>query len=309
MIRGACAALALAAGPLAAQDLPGQSLCQTVWDRLVALTAPVLVLTGDVTPSAMEGCLFTRVRADAPGPYVPDWHLEALHLTGDLPVLGEGAMPERLVVRVSDLRPVFETGNPRVDYILAVQARVQSIQGDLDLAWDRAARELRLARLDIDFPGENRVTVTARATGVDLSGAGAAQMSLASAALVEADLMVRTHGLFEAYLLNLVADRLLPEDGDMEAAMAAVVAEASAAVLTLPEATFPGDSRAALVALLGELPNPAGTLAVTFRAEPGFGAARFAGFAVTGLPDTVAAAAPVLDGVTVRIEWTHEESP
>jgi hypothetical protein len=269
----------------------------------------VLELTGDVTPSAVEGCLFTRIRAEAPGPYVPDWHLDALHLTGDLSALGEGAMPERLAARVSDLRPVFETGNPQVDYILAVQARVQSIQGDLDLAWDRAAREVRLERLDIDFPGENRVSLTARAGGVDLSSPGSAQMSITSAALVEADLVIRTHGLFEAYLLNLVADRLLPEDGDMEAAMAAFVAEASAAVLALPEATFPGDSRAALVALLGELPNPAGTLAVTFRAEPGFGAARFAGFAVTGMPDTVEAAAPLLDGVTVRIAWTHEESP
>ncbi len=307
MIRAALVVLALAT-PLAAEDLPGKALCRKAWERLTALAEPVLTLSGDVTPSTMEGCLFTEVKADLPGPYVPDWHIGALHLREGAQALVDGTVPDRLALRVIDLRLVVQMGDARMDYVFAAQARANPIQADLALVWDREAREVRVEVLDIDFPGENRVTLTARATGVDLSSPGAAQMSLTSAALTEAALTVQSHGLFEAYLLNGMVTWLLSDDGDPAASMAALQAEATAAALALPEATFPGDSRASLVALIAEVPNPRGRLDLSFRAEPGFGATRFAGYAATGMPASIAAAGPLLHGVTIDIGWTHEEN-
>lgn len=307
MIRAALVALALAT-PLAAEDLPGEALCRSAWDRLTTLAEPMLTLSGEVTPSTMEGCLFTDVRADLPGQYVPDWHIGALHLREGAQGLVDGAVPERLALRVIDLRLVVQMGDAQMDYVFAAQARANPIQAELALVWDRAAREVRVEVLDIDFPGDNRVTLTARTTGVDLTSPGAAQMSLTSAALTEADLTVQSHGLFEAYLLSGMVAWLLSDDGDPAARMAALQTEATATALALPEAVFPGDSRASLVALIAELPNPRGRLDLSFRAEPGFGATRFTGYAATGMPASIADAAPLLDGLTIGIGWTHEES-
>lgn len=306
MIRAALVAFGLGT-PLAAEGLPEQALCRAAWERLTTLAGPILTLDGEVTPSAMEGCLFSNVTADLPGPYVPDWHLGALHLREGAQALVDGTVPERLALRVSDLRLVVQTGDAQLDYILAAQARANPIQADLALAWNREARDFRVEALDIDFPGDNRVMLAARVTGVDLSGPEAARMSLTGAALAEADLTVQTHGLFEAYLLNGLANWFLSGDEDPAIRMEALKAEATVAARSLPEAAFPDPGRDALAALIAELPNPSGTLTLSVRADSGLGVFGFAGYAGGGLPDTFGPA-PVLDGVVVGIGWSHEDS-
>lgn len=309
MIRAALALLALA-GPATAQDLPSQALCQNVWTRLTDLAATAFPLTGEVTPNNMEGCLFTDLRLDLPGEYVPDWYIDSLQVTGALPWIADGsAPPDRLGFRFSGLRMVVQTGNPQMDYLFAAQSRANLIDMDVDLAWDATARVLAVERLDIDFPGENRVSLTAKVAGVDLSSTGAMQMSATSFAITEADLTVQTHGLFEWYALMGLGSLLLPLEGDMEAAVRVLRADAVAAVNQLPETSFPPASKAALTALIAELPNPAGVLTIAFRSKAGFGPARVMGFAITGVPTTMADAAPLLDGLTLNIGWTHEDRP
>jgi hypothetical protein len=77
----------------------------------------------------------------------------------------------------------------------------------------------------------------------------------------------------------------------------------------LPAASFPPASKAALQAVLSELPNPSGTLTVAMRSDAGIGPARLMGYAMTGVPDTIAGLAPVLDGVTFDIGWSHASTP
>lgn len=305
MIRAGLLALALAT-PVEAQDL---ALCEAVWARAMTLAGEVTV-TGAVR---LEGdwCLAQGLRVDVPGEYAPDWRADRLRFRGGALgwMLDGSGIPDRLEVSVEGMSFAVQTGQPQTDYLFAAQSRAYPIQGDLALAWDPAGRTLAVERLEIDFPGANRVVLTATAKGVDLSSMGAAQMSATGFAVTEADLTVQTHGLFESYLLMALGSMFLPLDGDMMAAADGLRTQMISAAIQLPEASFPAESKDALLELIMLLPNPSGTLSVSMRAESGVGPARLMGFAMTGVPDTLDGIAPVLDGVRFDIGWTREATP
>ena len=306
MIR-AGALLVLLAGPVAAET----GLCETAWARVAEGLGGFGTVTATGVAQEGDWCVVDVPVLDVDGQYVPDWRMDRLRFRGAaLGWIADGSsMPEGLEIAVEGLRLAVQTGNAQVDWLLAAQARPNGIDAEAALAWDPVAKVLRLERLSLDFPGENRVDASAVVTGVDLSSTGAMQMSLASFALTEAELRVQTHGLFEGYALMALGSALLPPEGDMDAAAEGLRAEALAAIGDLPGTSFSDASKAALRALVGELPNPAGDLAVTVKAEPGIGPVRFGGYAVTGVPATVAAAAPVFEGVKVDVGWTHADAP
>ena len=306
MIR-AGALLVLLAGPVAAET----GLCETAWARVAEGLGGFGTVTATGVAQEGDWCVVDVPVLDVDGQYVPDWRMDRLRFRGAaLGWIADGSsLPEGLEIAVEGLRLAVQTGNAQVDWLLAAQARPNGIDAEAALAWDPVAKVLRLERLSLDFPGENRVDASAVVTGVDLSSTGAMQMSLASFALTEAELRVQTHGLFEGYALMALGSALLPPEGDMDAAAEGLRAEALAAIGDLPGTSFSDASKAALRALVGELPNPAGDLAVTVKAEPGIGPVRFGGYAVTGVPATVAAAAPVFEGVKVDVGWTHADAP
>lgn len=306
MIR-AGALLVLLAGPVAAET----GLCETAWARVAEGLGGFGTVTATGVAQEGDWCVVLAPVLDVDGQYVPDWRMDRLRFRGAaLGWIADGSsLPEGLEIAVEGLRLAVQTGNAQVDWLLAAQARPNGIDAEAALAWDPVAKVLRLERLSLDFPGENRVDASAVVTGVDLSSTGAMQMSLASFALTEAELRVQTHGLFEGYALMALGSALLPPEGDMDAAAEGLRAEALAAIGDLPGTSFSDASKAALRALVGELPNPAGDLAVTVKAEPGIGPVRFGGYAVTGVPATVAAAAPVFEGVKVDVGWTHADAP
>ncbi|WP_374395224.1 hypothetical protein [Tabrizicola sp.] len=299
--------LVLLAGPVAAET----GLCETAWARVAEGLGGFGTVTATGVAQEGDWCVVLAPVLDVDGQYVPDWRMDRLRFRGAaLGWIADGSsLPEGLEIAVEGLRLAVQTGNAQVDWLLAAQARPNGIDAEAALAWDPVAKVLRLERLSLDFPGENRVDASAVVTGVDLSSTGAMQMSLASFALTEAELRVQTHGLFEGYALMALGSALLPPEGDMDAAAEGLRAEALAAIGDLPGTSFSDASKAALRALVGELPNPAGDLAVTVKAEPGIGPVRFGGYAVTGVPATVAAAAPVFEGVKVDVGWTHADAP
>lgn len=310
MIRAGLLALLLA-GPAGAEGLAGQALCAAVWAR----ASEGLGALGAVTAArvAQEGdwCVVTGPVVDLRGQYVPDWHMDRLRFRGAaLGWIAEGTgLPEGLEIAVEGLRLVVETGDARMDWLFAAQARANAIGGQLSLAWNAEARVLRLEGLSIDFPGENLVDLSAVVTGVDLSSQGAIQMSATSFALTEVDLRISTHGLFEWYALMALGPMVLPPEGDMAAAAAGIRSDLLAMVGDLPETSVSADSKVALAALVAELPNPSGELTVRVTAKPGIGPVRFGGYAVTGMPATLAEAAPLFQGVTVDVGWTHGDAP
>lgn len=310
MIRAGLLVLALAA-PAEAQGLAGQALCAAAWARVSEGLGTLGAVTAAGVAQEGDWCVVTGLVVDLHGQYVPDWHMDRLRFRGAaLGWIAEGAgLPEGLEVAVEGLRLVVETGDARMDWLFAAQARPNGIGAELALAWDPAAKTVRLGGLSIDFPGENLVDLSAVVTGVDLSSQGAMQMSATSFALSEADLRITTHGLFEWYALMPMGPMVLPPEGDMAAAAAGIRSDLLAMVGDLPETSVSADSKAALAALVAELPNPSGELVMRVTAKPGIGPVRFGGYAVTGMPATLAEAAPLFQGVTVDVEWTHGDAP
>lgn len=305
MIRTALVLVLALAGPAAAR-----TDCAALWSRLSTRLADSFPLRGSVAAPEEDWCVFTDVVLDWPGDYTPDGHADRLRLRGTALdwMLEAAPAPDRLEAEVEGLRLVIQTGNPQMDYLFAAQARANPIKAEIALSWDATAKEMLLERLHIDFPGRNLVQLTARIAGVDLSSRAGMQMAATGFALTEADLAVQSHGLFEWYLLNALGPMLLPYEGDMAVAVAGLKADAATAVLALPSETFADASKAALSALIGELPNPAGVLSLSLRSEVGIGPARLMGYAMTGVPTTLAEAAPVFEGVRIDIGWSHEDA-
>jgi hypothetical protein len=310
VIRAGLLAL-LMATPAGAEGLVGQALCTAAWQELSGdLGAFGGVSTGAVVQEG-DWCVAAGPVLDNPGQYLPDLHIDRLKFRGSaLGWIADGAsQPEGLEVVVDGLRLVVQTGNAQMDWLFAAQSRPNAIDAELSLAWDPSAKTVRLEGLSIDFPGENLVEASATVTGVDLSSDGAMQMSLTSFELTKFDARITTHGLFEWYVLMPLAASVLPNDGNIDAAAEAVQADLLALIGGLPATSVSDDSKAALGALVEELPNPSGDLVLSLRAEPGIGPRRFGGFVVAGVPKTLAEAALLFEGLTLDIGWTHADAP
>lgn len=310
MIRASGLVLLLVS-PVAAEGLVGKDLCTAAWAKFGEGAAMLGALSATAVGQEGDWCVVEAPVLDMAGQYVPDWHMDRLRFRGSaLGWIADGStLPEGLEVAVEGLRLVVQTGDAQMDWLFAAQSRPNAINGELSLAWDPATRVLRLEGVSVDFPGENLVQASGVVTGVDLSSTGAIQMSATSFALTEFDARITTHGLFEWYALMALGPLLLPPDGDIEAGAEALRAEMRAAVGGLPDTFITADSKAALGALIGELPNPSGDLELSLRAEPGIGPARFGGYAVTGVPTTMAEAAPLFQGVVLDVDWTQTDAP
>lgn len=300
------------AGPAAAEEgLVTPALCVAVWDRLSDTLRGAMPSSRQVTQMDGDWCVIEAPVFALDGAYPLVWQADRLRLRGSALgwVMDGTTSPTTLELAVENLRAVAQIGSPQMDWLYAAQARANTIDAALALSWDSAGRVLRLDRLEIDLPGDNLIEASAKVGQVDLSSLGAAQMSLASFAVTEVDLQVRTHGLFEWYVLMTLGPVFLPEDGDMEAAAEALRARMRSGVAGLPGEVFPKASKAALLALIGELPNPSGDLSVSVRSDAGIGPARLSGYALSGMSETVWETGDLLVGATVDVEWTHGDAP
>lgn len=293
------------AGPVAAE-----TDCPALWGALAAELPAGLSLVGRPANPQDGFCVLTGIELSL-GPQADHvLVVDRLLLKGAAleAFLGAEAAPTGLEARVEGLRLLTRSGIASFDYASAAQARLARTNASFLLSWNEKTRVLRLERLNVDLPGNNAVALTAEVQAVDLSSRAAIQTSLASFALTQADLDMTLHGFFEWYLLPALAAAVLPAEGDAEAAAKDVKAAAKAFLAQLPEPTFPQATREAAARIVDELPNPSGRLTLTFTAPEGFGPVRFAGFALTGVPRSLAAAAPLFQGVTLDLAWTHEDA-
>ncbi|SEB99666.1 hypothetical protein [Rhodobacter sp. 24-YEA-8] len=264
------------------------------------------------TPRSLKdgGCAFDDVVITGGERYAPGFYADTVTVYGSILAWDrKGQMPSSdIVVGATGMRFATKMGDARMDYLLGAQARVGEMVLDLRAAWDGSAKEVEISRFDLTFAGDSRILFTARAKNIDLSTPGAAQMAIMGAALTDLDLEIRSFGLFEQLLLPVLV-MMIPdtENTESDAGFAALVSEKKlelrTAINQLPDAAFPAPSRAALAALLSDLPGPRGKLVVNFRSASGFGAARFARFALTGLPQTMKELAPLFDGTRFDIDW------
>lgn len=310
MIRAGLLA-ALLAGPAGAEGLAGQALCAAAWGKMSEMASNL----GDLSAAGVtlngDWCVVEDSGLDLPGDYSPNLKADTLRFRGSavMSALDKEPLPLSLEVEARGVRLVTETGDAQLDWLFAAQARPNPMSADLALNWDPGAHVLTLDWLSVDFPLDNRVKLTGEVSGVDFSSVGAMQMSATSFAIQKVDLRIHTHGLFEWFVLMPLGPIVLPREGDMDMAAERIRADLLAMADALPGSSFPEASKAALVTLIGELPNPSGELTLAMWAEPGIGPVRFGGFAITGMPRTFAEASPLFQGVTVDIGWTHVDAP
>ncbi len=307
-MRGAiAAALVLAvATPGAAQT---SAECAAFWDLASDLVGQTRS-AGPVDRPAIRvgpgGCVASDIRLDG-GPRT-EFRIARIAWsgTGFDRMLADGLPPTSLKVSAKGIRVIPRTGQPVFDYAFGKQ----SIRGAVDLeiaaSWDATAKALTLETLELDFPAENRIGVSATLEGIDLTDRDSIEASAATAAITEAFTRIETRGLFESYVLMALAPALLTEDEDPEAQVQALKVRANTLVGIAPSALLPQASKDALRRLISVMPNPNGTLAVRMTASPGLGTARGLDLSRNFVPDNFGDLWRLLDGVRLDVSYDHE---
>lgn len=293
----AALALALLAAPAAAQEMTAAE-CAFV----AAGVAPVAQEFGvTLPPAAVEDgwCVWRDLLWETGAEYGQRVRVERLALRGEAleRVLAFG-LPGSLSVVVDGLSVGVKMPMAQLDWVYGVQARRNRIDLDVEALLEPGGRAVRIVRAEADFPGENRVALTARATGPDFTALAG---GLGGLEVPEAVLTVQTNGLFEQYALIPLATWWLPAEGDMAAAFAGVQAGMLAAAETLPVGWEAG-ARAELAEAVAALPAPSGTLTLRVTGAGPLPAEWLPGPAGAPQPDWAAA----LAGVTLGVTWTPE---
>jgi len=218
--------------------------------------------------------------------------------------LDEGLPPTALNVEFDGLRPVIETGDVVLDYIMAVQRNRGGIDGTLDLVWDQAADALMLNQFDLNFGSLGHVKVSGQIDHVNLQDIGALQTSFGSAGVTRLAAEVRTTGLFEEYLLVSLGHIVLRDEADPARATAIIKNHTIAAIKDIQSEALAADSKEALVAVVETLPNPNGTLRLSATSEAGLGMAQVTPTFVFGVPANADNALEYLPDLKLSVDWT-----
>jgi hypothetical protein len=141
----------------------------------------------------------------------------------------------------------------------------------------------------------------------DMKGAGLAPASLAAGAVTRLDLRWRSDGRLAAPVMELAGESLVGVGGT--AAVDAARAALAAAVAALLAKALSDDSRAALAALVADLPQGRGKLQLTLSSEGGISAARIALAAFSGDPFGPKALAALFSDARIDAVWVPGLAP
>lgn len=304
----ACAAV-IAAPPLRAEvTLQG---CQVVWAQIEAAVQGLGGAALSGVTEAPEGgtCRFDDLLLDVAGQYSPDFRADRLTVGGGILewLAGAAVSPDGLELRLSGLRQIPRSGYPATDWFLEAQSVPYPAFAALTLRWDAEARLMQVAPFALDLAGNNAVVLTMSVAGADDPASLLALADPMALSVTAARLEITTHGMFEAYALPIIATTLLPQEGEVETTLNALRAEVLSTIAALPDPLVSAPSRDALSRLVQEFPNPAGTLVLDLRADPGLGPARLAGPEGLRAPETLGDVGQLVTGVRLDVDWTHED--
>ncbi|PYE85834.1 hypothetical protein [Pseudoroseicyclus aestuarii] len=267
------AALCMLALPAAAQEAED---CTRLWS-VAQQRAEIggFALEGRVTQDA-SGCAAEDVSLLPEGGYASRILADRVTLAApDLgPALAGGPLPDRAELGVEGLRIAPLTGDPITDWLLAEQAYPGRIGAELALRADPKSGHLLVEALRIDFGALGTLALSARIEGLRLASASAFGGSLGQAGLTTLDAEVTSDGLFETYALIPLGSLLLQPGADPEVQVEALKQAGERAIAAAPEAMLDVESRAALTALLGDMPHPSGRIAASLAIEPPLGPGR-----------------------------------
>jgi hypothetical protein len=194
-------------------------------------------------------------------------------------------------------------GNPAMSWLLQQQMGPLGVDADLSLSRDPAARTLSVDVLHIDFPGQNDIRLTGMIGDLDLDAVAANPETVLTANLRNLDLTVVTEGLFETVVLMPLGTIVLDGSTDPEGDVDRLKRLATGIIDRLPDTLTDMPSRAAMTALVMDMPHPWGTVSLQVNADPGLGAVRMVGPALNGPPETLDGWLALLNGVRVTFGY------
>lgn len=270
--------------------------CKAVWEGASLLTSSFETKVVEKISASGGWCQLDGVTLSSTIPYSPRFHLARLSFRGDglAGLFDLSTPPGSIEMKIEDLVISVTIADPVMSYLIAAQAGARGIDADLSAEWDASAKRLSLNHLKLDFPGDNEITAAATLQNVDLSSPGAAQASLPAFSVTSFEGSILSNGLFENYGLVPLGNLLLGAEMNPGARVDALKAQATAAIAVLPEARFSAATRAALTAVVAQMPNPAGQLKFAVTSEPGLGLQQLSGLLAQDGPQALAGLAAAL---------------
>ncbi|MDA9207597.1 hypothetical protein N9O61_01790 [Octadecabacter sp.] len=300
------AALAIcAATPVMAQDRMSLDQCVQSWGVVFGLTGlPIAQLQVDVDSSGwciiQEGTFAvdggSRVRVDR-----LKWRASEIDR-----LISDGLPPRSLEIYGERLGVLPQTGDPVYDYLLGLQTRETEVGFGVSARWDGVQNAIVVDEGYVVFDETNRIDVTGRVDGLDLTDMASIQSSFGTMGLKSLELKTTFDGWFEDYLALAIGVAVLTEPNVApEVQVAGLQQHAIGFISEAPEAVLPDVARDALSAFITDLPTPRGTLQVQLNADPVIGALRLAplGFA-DAEQDRLDLLETVLDGVRLLVTWS-----
>ncbi len=254
-------ALALPGGAVAQECAP----LHTAALGLIESTGYRVLSPGDLTEG--ETCSVTGLAAE--GPAAADLRIEVARIawqqTGIDPSGPLGAAAA-LDLRVTGLRWYPQLGSDRLTYMTNMQTLRKLTDARLRMTWDPETAVLDIAELSLDLPGRDALTLSMRLSDLHVGVLILRGTSGFPVALDRLEIRLRNEGYFDSVYLGALVNML---GEDPAAAVAAFQARALATLETLPGAAFAPATKAALAALIADLPVPWGEMALTVTpAEP-----------------------------------------
>ena len=300
------AAIAIcAAAPVMAQDRMSLDQCVQSWDAVFGLTGlPIAQLQVDVDSSgwcviqegtfAIEGA--SRIRVDS-----LKWRASEIDR-----LISDGLPPRSIEIYGESLGVLPQTGDAVYDYLLGLQTRETEVDFGVSARWDGVQNAVVVDEGYVVFDETNRIDVTGRVEGVDLTDMASIQTSVGTMGLKSLELKATFDGWFEDYLALALGVAVLTEpDVAPEVQVAGLQQQAVGFIAEFPDAVLPDVARDAVSAFIMDLPTPRGTLQVQLNADPVIGARRLAPLRFANAEqDQRDLLEIVLDGVRLLVTWS-----
>ncbi len=220
--------------------------------------------------------------------------------------IDEGLPPRSFEIVGEGFGMSATTGDPVYDYLFALQSTLPEAGFGLSVRWDGVQNAVEIDEAYFDFFMDNRVELSARVEGVDLTDMETIQTSVGTMGL--RDLLVTSEfsGWFETHVALSLGPVLLDSDGPPPQAQVEALRDQAIDIISqIPDTIVPVNSREALSEFIQALPQPRGTARLQLSADPPLGAARMLPFALLPTDPTIDQIIELgLDGVALLFLWT-----
>lgn len=274
--------LLVLAGPVTAQGVNCAAQWSKFSDLLITSGRLDTALPGLMRQTADGGCRTNRLVFPA-GKHLTI-KADSLRWSGDdlARFATDGLPPTSLRLALTGITLVPEIGDRVFSYLQGIQARGNEIDVSVSIDWDEAEKELNIKALRIDLPLGDFVEVQGTVEGIDLSTSQTIQMSAGSFAMTEATVVVRSQQMFQDFLLLPLGMPLLEGADNPAARVQDLKMMGLEFIADVPDAVLSIGSKAALKALISDMPEPSGILRLSQTSTPGIGPARAIAFAMRG---------------------------